>query len=48
MLRADDEDAHEAEAARVGNDGATADQLTVALGGNEVLGVGVPEYLGIV
>ena len=43
----DDEEAHEAEGILVSGDGAPANQLAVNLGGDEGLGVGGPEQVGI-
>ena len=43
-----DEEAHEAEFAGVAGDGAAADQLVAEISGDEGVGVGGPEQLGVV
>jgi len=47
-LRPDDKKAHEAEFTLVGGDGATADQFSCELGGDEGLGIGSPKKLGVI
>ena len=48
LIRPDDEQSHEAEAAAIGDDRSAADQLATLLGGDKPLRVRIPEYLRIV
>src|ERR1700730_7562345 len=48
LIRPDDEQSHEAEAAAIGDYRSAADQLATLLGGDKPLRVRIPEYLCIV